>query len=198
MSTRTTLTSGWEPTAATRGSSRSPRIGKDVYEALRESAVLLRTVSIRGPSLPPPQSAGNENSRRPREPQWRCPRQQRGILPHTDRTNEIYLELVRSVDSPARIVSHEKTIEQHLAGQITVNLYAINPETQCCKWVAIDADYDTEQAKRDLAKLRKELLLENVFAVQEYSGEVGICGSSAKTRCQLDSAVSSSITSHFG
>ena len=43
-----------------------------------------------------------------------------------------------------------------------MNLYAINPETQCCKWVAIDADYETEQAKRDLAKLRKELLLENV------------------------------------
>ena len=39
--------------------------------------------------------------------------------------------------------------------------------------MAIDADYDTEQAKRDLAKLRKELLLENVYAVQEYSRRGG-------------------------
>jgi hypothetical protein len=102
------------------------------------------------------------------------PGQKWGSLPHTDRTNEIYLELVkeRRLPSPYRSLT-EKTIEQHLAGQVTVNLYAINPETQCCKWVAIDADYETEQAKRDLAKLRKELLLENVFAVQEYSRRGG-------------------------
>ena len=102
------------------------------------------------------------------------PGQMWGSLPHTDRTNEIYLELVRErrLPSPYRSLT-EKTIEQHLAGQVTVNLYAINPETQCCKWVAIDADYETEQAKRDLAKLRKELLLENVYAVQEYSRRGG-------------------------
>jgi hypothetical protein len=102
------------------------------------------------------------------------PGQKWGSLAHTDRTNEIYLELVRErrLPSPYRSLT-EKTIEQHLAGQVTINLYAINPETQCCKWVAIDADYETEQAKRDLAKLRKELLMENVFAVQEYSRRGG-------------------------
>jgi hypothetical protein len=102
------------------------------------------------------------------------PGQKWGSLPHTDRTNEIYLELVKQhrLPSPYRSLT-DKIIEQHLAGQVTINLYAINPETQCCKWVAIDADYETEQAKRDLAKLRKELLLENVFAVQEYSRRGG-------------------------
>ena len=41
-----------------RGFSRLPRIGQDVYEALRESAVLLLTIPLRGPSLPPPQAPG--------------------------------------------------------------------------------------------------------------------------------------------
>ena len=127
---------------------------------------------------------GDHRYHRPKHPELKTlagrraamemPSQKWGSLPHTERTNEIYLELVkeRRLPSPYRSLT-EKTIEQHLAGQVTVNLYAINPETQCCKWVAIDADYDTEQAKRDLAKLRKELLLENVFAVQEYSRRGG-------------------------
>ena len=34
----------------------------------------------------------------------------------------------------------EEIIRQHLEGKITVGLYAINPSTQRCKWVAIDAD----------------------------------------------------------
>jgi hypothetical protein len=102
------------------------------------------------------------------------PSQKWGSLSHTERTNEIYFDLVkeRRLASAYRSLT-EKIIEQHLAGQVTINLYAINPETQCCKWVAIDADYETEQAKRDLAKLRNELLLENVFAVQEYSRRGG-------------------------
>src|SRR5439155_26665696 len=35
----------------------------------------------------------------------------------------------------------EDTIRRHLEGEITVGLYAINPDTQRCKWLAIDADY---------------------------------------------------------
>ena len=34
----------------------------------------------------------------------------------------------------------QETIWQHLQGEITLGLYAINPYTQRCKWVAIDAD----------------------------------------------------------
>ena len=43
------------------------------------------------------------------------------------------------------------TIRRHLEGEITVGLYSINPATQCCKWVAIDADYEDSLA--DLLKL---------------------------------------------
>ncbi len=43
------------------------------------------------------------------------------------------------------------TIRRHLEGKITIALYAINPATQCSKWVAIDADYD--DALTDLLKL---------------------------------------------
>ena len=43
------------------------------------------------------------------------------------------------------------TIRRHLEGEITIGLYAINPATQRCKWVAIDADY--QDALADLVKL---------------------------------------------
>ena len=33
-------------------------------------------------------------------------------------------------------------VRMHLNGDVTINLYAINPETQSCKWVAIDADFE--------------------------------------------------------
>ena len=39
------------------------------------------------------------------------------------------------------------TIRRHLEGEITVGLYAINPATQCSKWVAIDADYEDALAE---------------------------------------------------
>ena len=32
-------------------------------------------------------------------------------------------------------------VRMHLNGDMTINLYAINPQTQSSKWVAIDADY---------------------------------------------------------
>ena len=174
MSTRTTLTSGWEPTAAT------PRL-LPVAPGLAKTYMKLFVNRLSYCEQSP---YGDHRYHRPKHPELKTlagrraamemPGQKWGSLPHTDRTNEIYLELVRErrLPSPYRSLT-EKTIEQHLAGQVTVNLYAINPETQCCKWVAIDADYETEQAKRDLAKLRKELLLENVYAVQEYSRRGG-------------------------
>ena len=44
------------------------------------------------------------------------------------------------------------TIRRHLEGEITIGLYAINPATQCSKWVAIDADY--ANSLTDLVKIR--------------------------------------------
>ena len=52
------------------------------------------------------------------------------------------------------------TVHKHLAGWITIGLYAINPQSQRCKWIAICADYD--DAFFDLGKLKGELELDGV------------------------------------
>jgi hypothetical protein len=57
------------------------------------------------------------------------------------------------------------TIRRHLEGEITIGLYAINPATQCSKWVAIDADYTNSLA--DLQRLRFYLRQEGVESAIE-------------------------------
>src|SRR5207253_8917482 len=59
----------------------------------------------------------------------------------------------------------------HLEGEITVGLYAINPSTQRCKWVAIDADY--ENAMEDLLKLQYHLWQDKVEPALEMSKRGG-------------------------
>jgi hypothetical protein len=59
------------------------------------------------------------------------------------------------------------TIREHLNGQVTVGVYALNPRTQRSKWVAIDADY--ENALEDLLKLQWELHQDGVEAALEKS-----------------------------
>jgi len=63
------------------------------------------------------------------------------------------------------------TINRHLEGEITIGLYAINPATQCSKWVAIDADY--EDAVADLLKLRFCLRQDGVEPAFENSRRGG-------------------------
>jgi hypothetical protein len=60
-----------------------------------------------------------------------------------------------------------ETVREHLNGQLTTGLYALNPKTQCSKWVAIDADY--ESALDDLLKLQWELRQDGVEAALEKS-----------------------------
>ena len=64
-----------------------------------------------------------------------------------------------------------ETIQQHLNGQLTIALYAINPKTQRSKWVAIDADY--ESALEDLLKLQWELRQDGVESALERSRRGG-------------------------
>ena len=63
------------------------------------------------------------------------------------------------------------TIRRHLEGEITIGLYAINPATQCSKWVAIDADYP--DAMEDLLKLQYSLQQDKVEAALEMSKRGG-------------------------
>ena len=60
-----------------------------------------------------------------------------------------------------------ETIREHLSGQVTMGLYALNPKTQRSKWVAIDADYG--DALDDLLKLQWELSQDGVEAALEKS-----------------------------
>jgi hypothetical protein len=60
-----------------------------------------------------------------------------------------------------------QTIREHLNGQVTIGIYALNPKTQRSKWVAIDADY--ENALEDLLKLQWELRQDGVEAALEKS-----------------------------
>lgn len=62
-------------------------------------------------------------------------------------------------------------LESHLAGEITIGLYAINPRTQRSKWMAIDADY--KEAVEDLLKLQYELGQDGVQAALEQSRRGG-------------------------
>jgi hypothetical protein len=62
-------------------------------------------------------------------------------------------------------------IHRHVEGEITVGLYAINPVTQCSKWVAIDADY--RDALRDLTRLRLHLRQDGVESAFENSRRGG-------------------------
>src|SRR5205823_1783544 len=65
----------------------------------------------------------------------------------------------------------EDIIRRHLEGEITVGLYAINPDNQCCKWVAIDADY--KHAMEDLLKLQYRLGQDGVQPALEMSRRGG-------------------------
>ena len=73
----------------------------------------------------------------------------------------------RSFETKERLALDTETVRKHLAGELTIGLYAINPETQCSKWVAIDGDY--ADAYRDLRVLRWELQQDGVQALVEMS-----------------------------
>jgi len=70
-----------------------------------------------------------------------------------------------------RISLSREAIRKHLEGEITIGLYAINPATQRCKWVAIDADYP--EALEDLLKLQWELRQDGIEAALEKSRRGG-------------------------
>ncbi len=74
-----------------------------------------------------------------------------------------YMKQTRPLDSGA--------VRMHLNGDITINLYAINPQTQSSKWVAIDADYDG--SLEALFQLQWELRQDGVDAALEQSRRGG-------------------------
>ena len=63
------------------------------------------------------------------------------------------------------------TIQSHLAGHITIGLYAINPQSQSSKFIAIDADY--ADARRDLLRLQQDFCDDGIEALMERSRRGG-------------------------
>ncbi len=59
------------------------------------------------------------------------------------------------------------TIRKHINGDNTINLYAVDPETQRSKWVAVDGDYDG--SIKDILCLRYELSQDGIYPALEYS-----------------------------
>jgi hypothetical protein len=88
--------------------------------------------------------------------------------PETGR-NYYYRPRDEATGDPLRITAD--TLRRHLDGEITIALYAINPATQCSKWVAIDADY--KEAMDDLLKVQYNLEREKVYAALEKSRRGG-------------------------
>ena len=61
----------------------------------------------------------------------------------------------------------ETVIRHHLEGIITIGLYALNPSTQRCKWIAVDGDYDG--SLKHLCELQWELETQKVESALEMS-----------------------------
>ena len=59
------------------------------------------------------------------------------------------------------------TIRRHLEGELTLGVYAVNPTTQRCKWIAMDGDY--KESLKHLCELQWELQQQKVEAALEQS-----------------------------
>ena len=92
------------------------------------------------------------------------------IRPHPESGRHYYFR-PKEKGTERRLSLSDITIRQHLEGEVTVGLYAINPENQRCKWVAIDADY--KNAVEDLLKLQYHLTQDKVEPALEMSKRGG-------------------------
>jgi len=92
------------------------------------------------------------------------------LRPHPESGRHYYYR-PKDRESGGPLLLSDKTISDHLGGEITIGLYAINPQNQRCKWVAIDADYPTAMA--DLRKLQYQLNQDRVESALEMSKRGG-------------------------
>ena len=92
------------------------------------------------------------------------------MRPHPETGRHYYFRpSKKGSDTPLMLT--DDAIRQHLENKITVGLYAINPSTQRCKWVAIDADY--KNSMEDLLKLQYHLAQDKVEPALEMSRRGG-------------------------
>jgi hypothetical protein len=92
------------------------------------------------------------------------------MRPHPESGRHYYYR-PKSKDAEAPTGLSLEIVRQHLAGELTIGIYAINPATQRCKWMAIDADYKT--ALEDLIKVQRQLRDDGIEAALEKSKRGG-------------------------
>lgn len=90
--------------------------------------------------------------------------------PSPETQRHYYYRPYNKITKERRELDHA-AVRRHLAGWWTLGLYAIQPETQRSKWVAIDADYT--RAHYDLKGLKAELREDGVEALEESSKRGG-------------------------
>lgn len=88
------------------------------------------------------------------------------MKPHPESGRHYYYRPTEKKTGAPLALTADK-IRQHLEGDITIALYAINPNTQRSKWLAIDADY--RHALEDLLKLQCEIRHDGIQAALEKS-----------------------------
>jgi hypothetical protein len=86
--------------------------------------------------------------------------------PHPESGRHYYFRPKAGKDGAALSLT-EAIVRQHLEGRLTIGLYAMNPETQRSKWIAIDGDYP--DSLKHLCELQWELQTVNVEAALEMS-----------------------------
>src|SRR6516162_11956151 len=92
------------------------------------------------------------------------------VRPHPESGRHYYFRPTKK-GTGALVELTTETIRRHLEGEITIGLYAINPSSLRCKWVAIDADY--KNAMEDLLKLQYHLTNDKVEPALEMSKRGG-------------------------
>jgi hypothetical protein len=90
--------------------------------------------------------------------------------PHPE-TGRHYYYRPKARDGEAPLALSLDTVQHHLAGELTLGIYAINPHTQRSKWVAIDVDY--KNALVDLLRLQSKLQQDGVEPALEKSNRGG-------------------------
>lgn len=73
--------------------------------------------------------------------------------------------------SRVKTLLNEEQIARHLCGLQTIGLYAIDPESNTCKWFCLDADYD--EAEEHLKAIEEEMRLDGLDPAFENSRRGG-------------------------
>jgi hypothetical protein len=88
------------------------------------------------------------------------------MRPHPESGRYYYFRPKSGPDGRPRRLTPE-LLRLHLQGELTLGLYAINPATQRCKWIAVDGDY--KDSLKHLCELQWALRQEKVDAALEQS-----------------------------